>query len=407
MEVRRKRKLVYIITNAMSARYFLVGQLGYLRKQNFDVTLISSPSEVLERIARRERVAVVSLKMEREPSVAKDLVAFVRLVWTLKKIQPDIVNASTPKAGMLGMLASFVLGIPLRVYVLRGLRLETTTGLKRWILRWAERLSAWCAHRVICNSESLRNKYVQLGFVDHQKTCVLEQGSSNGVEAGKWRSNELDRKHAVDLQRELGINPHAPVVGFVGRLTQDKGVVDLYKAFQYMLAKIPNCQLVFVGDFEKADTIPNEIVDKINDHPAIFVTGFVEDPRLYYQGMDLVAFPSYREGLPNVPLEAAASGLPVVGFRATGTVDSVCDGVTGRLVSICDANALANAMIDYIEHPELRRKHGAAGRAWVSECFCPERVWKALLQQYESTLGRNCGDRVNSFATDTFVESLQ
>ena len=376
-------RLVYVITHPMSARHLLNGQLAYMKKQGFDVILITSPGEELNGLAEREGVSIHVIPMEREIRLLKDSVSLVRLYSLIRKLKPAIVNASTPKAGLLGMLASWLALVPVRIYLLRGLRLETSRGLPHFILRCTEKIASGCANRVLAVSESLRKKYVAMGLVDAKKILVLGAGSSNGIDLKRFESNGMPSRE--ELLNRLKIPLDSIVIGFIGRLTRDKGIADLIDVLEILVPRFPNLYLLVVGDYEKGDPVPQHVAEKIETHPQIRREKFNENPVSYYRVMDIFTFPSHREGFPNAPLEAAAFGLPTVGFQVTGTVDSVQDGATGTLVPR-KKEALADAIAAYIVDAELRRSHGTAARKRVEDFFQREQVWSALSQEYETLL---------------------
>ncbi len=379
-------RLVYVTTHGVSALGLMRGQLALMRERGFEVIVIASPSAELDAVAVREDVQTVGIPMEREISPLADIRSLFHLIRALRDLKPDIVNAGTPKAGVLGMLAALVARVPARLYTLRGLRLETTRGIKAFILSWAERAAAFCAQRVICVSHSLREAYLKRRLAGAKKCVVLASGSSNGVNVRRFQLTDAQRVEARALRDRHGIPADAPVVGFVGRLTRDKGIVELYDAFKQLKADFPELHLVLVGDFETGDPVPPKTVSGLQCDPNVTVTGFVSNTELYYECMTLLAFPSYREGFPNVPLEAAASGLPVVGFNATGTVDAVVDGTTGTIVPCGDTNALAAAIRRYLTDDLLKFRHGDAGRQRVAREFRNETVWNALIDLYVSLL---------------------
>jgi glycosyltransferase involved in cell wall biosynthesis len=375
-------KMAYIVSLPRTVRLVLRGQIGHMRARGFDALVITSPGEEFDAIGEYEGVTAVAVPIEREIRPLRDLSTLVQIYRILREHRPEIVNAGTPKAGFLGMLAAWLARVPIRLYVLRGLRLETSVGLRRWLLCWTERVASACAQRVWCVSESLRATYEQLGLVRGGKCFVLANGSSNGVDASRFLETPKLARKSNELRAELGIPEGANVIGFVGRLTRDKGVVELAKAFEQVLSDHPHTYLVIVGSFEMGDRVPKAPEEFLRGHANVVLAGRVLDMAPYYRLMDVLAFPSHREGFPNVVLEASAAQIPAVGFASTGTVDAIQDGVTGTLAERGDAGGLAEAISRYLADPGLRRRHGQAARERVLRDFGQEAIWSALYEEY-------------------------
>ncbi|HWE83913.1 MAG TPA: glycosyltransferase family 4 protein [Terracidiphilus sp.] len=363
----------------------LRGRLRSLRAAGFRVVLISSPGELVTRIADEEGVEHCAISMQRGISPLADLISLVRLCFALIRLQPAIAEFSTPKAGLLGSIASFLCRVPVRIYILRGLRLETAAGMTRRILQLCERITAACSHLVVCNSVSLRSQAHALGFVQRGKVRVIGNGSSSGVDVRHFippSSPTPDR-----VRESLGIPAGAPVVGFVGRLTRDKGIPELLDAFDSLQVDFPEARLLLTGWFDDSeDALSPAQRARITNHPRIHCTGFVSDTAPYYHAMDVLALPTLREGFPNAILEAAASGLPAVSTFATGARDAVLHGRTGLLVPPGDPQALAAAVKRLLLSPELRREMGTAARAWVVEHFMHTSVQSLTVALYRSLI---------------------
>jgi glycosyltransferase involved in cell wall biosynthesis len=359
----------------------LTGRLRALREAGFRVTLVSSPGELLDRTAAREGVEFIAIPMRREIALVADLVSLARLCRLLLRLRPDMTEFSTPKAGLLGTLAAMLCGVPRRVYMLRGLKLETSTGFKRLILLASERLAAACAQVVLCNSNSMRAEALALGVAPEAKLHLLGEGSSNGVNVKRFAPGPSD------VRNRLGLPQEAPVVGFVGRLTRDKGLPELIEAFDTILKTEPEAHLLLVGWFDAAeDALSTALRARILSHPRIHCTGFVTDTAPYYRAMDLMVLPTWREGFPNVVLEAAATGIPVITTLCTGSRDSVVPEVTGLLIPPGYPEAISEAVLRLLRNPELRSHMGQAARAWILEHYSVERVLGLATAFYKSML---------------------
>jgi glycosyltransferase involved in cell wall biosynthesis len=352
-----------------------------MREAGFQVTLVSSPGELLGRTAAREGVAAIPIPMRRRIAPMADLVSLLRLWRLLRKLKPDLVEFSTPKAGLLGTLAARLCGVPCRIYMLRGLRLETAVGFKRRILLAAERLASASAHIVLCNSNSLRAEAMALGVAPAARLHLLGEGSSNGVDTERFSPGP------TDVRERLGIAQNAFVVGFVGRLTRDKGLPELVAAFDEILRAEPEARLLLVGWFDAAeDALGPDLRACIESHPRIHCTGFVDSTAPYYRAMDVMVLPTWREGFPNVVLEAAATAIPVVTTESTGSRDSVLPEVTGLLIPPGYPEAISEAVLKLLRDPQRRWRMGQAARAWVIEHFVDGRVLGLTVAYYKSLL---------------------
>ena len=373
--------------NSSLAVGFLQGQLQYFQRRGFDVTVLCpKPRRGEWEVPRPEGISVVAVPMEREIAPLRDLVSLCRLWRTIRSLRPAVTNVGTPKAGLLGGFAAWVNRVPCRFYTLHGLRFETTQGLRRRLLIYAERLACRFAHRVVCVSHSVREKAIASGLASRGRTVVLGSGSCNGVEASRFATTPQRISQAAELRRQLGIPAQAPIVLFVGRLTCDKGIPELMKAFLQLYKQFPDLWLLLVGCFEDEDPLPVDTRTHLKTHPHVIFTGPAQDTVPYYALADVFVLPSHREGLPTVVLEAQAAGKPVVAASATGIIDLVTDGETGLLFHVDEVPALVEALARLISDKALASKLARAGQERVKRKFRQEEIWQALHREYLEVL---------------------
>jgi lipopolysaccharide/colanic/teichoic acid biosynthesis glycosyltransferase len=379
-----RSRILFTVTVAISCSFYR-GMLGYLENAGFSTTMLSAPGELLTEVSTSQGAASVAVPMEREIRPFHDLVSLWRLYRIIKVAAPEVVDVSTPKAGLLGSVAAMLARVPCRVYTLRGLRMETATGLKRIILWLAERVACACAHRVVPVSESLRLRAIELKLVTPQKARSLGNGSC-GVDTERFTPRLRKSAQVAQLRQTFGLTGNETVIGFVGRFVKDKGIRELVEAFRELSASRSDLRLLLVGDFESGDPVEPDVRRYIESTAAILRPGFVADTAPYYALMDVFVLPTYREGFPGVPLEAQASEVPVVTTDATGAVDSVQHGTTGLIVPVKDAKALTEAIDILLRNPAMRADMGHAGRKWVEQAFRPETIWQAHADMYRDML---------------------
>jgi glycosyltransferase involved in cell wall biosynthesis len=375
-------KILHVITVPFSL-FFFRGQAAFMKSKGVDFNVVASPGEALDRFGGREGVSVHAVPMVRQITPFKDVGALRRLVRLINGLRPDIVHAHTPKGGLLGMISATIARVPVRIYHIRGLPHIASHGHRRLLLKWSEKLSCRLAHQVLCVSHSMRNIAVAEGLCRPEKIKVLRAGSGNGVDAsGRFNPDRYDDACKSDLREKLGIGPHNRVLGYVGRIVRDKGIEELSAAWWNLRERHQDLQLVLVGPIESQDPISEVTLQRLIMDNRVHFVGDLDDPAHWYSIFELVALPTYREGFPNVPLETASMGLPIVTTNVPGCVDAVIDGTTGTLVQPYDATALESALDQYLGDPDLGRQHGLAGRERVLKDFRQEVIWEAIYQEY-------------------------
>jgi len=382
------RPRLVVVVNSAIALGFVEGQLEFFQNKGFDVTVLCPERRdgEWEVPGPATEISIVKIPMERKIAPLQDLESLWRLWRTMRKLRPTVTNVGTPKAGLLGGFAAWLNRVPCRVYTLHGLRFETAKGLKRRLLVYAERLACSFAHRVVCVSHSAREKAIACRLAPRKRIVVLKSGSCNGVDASRFAPNPELLRRAAELREQLGIPEKATVILFVGRLTCDKGIPELLRAFSLLDRQFRDLRLLLVGCFEKEDPLPGDIHRVLKTHRHVVFAGAIEEMPAVYALADVVALPSHREGLPLVVLEAQAAGKPVIGANATGIVDIIADGQTGLLFPIGYAPALARALARLIGNKALARRLGQAGQEQVRRKFQQEQIWEALYEEYFTVL---------------------
>jgi glycosyltransferase involved in cell wall biosynthesis len=376
---------------------FLTGHVAHAKSRGFEVHALSSPGEPLVQFGQRLQIDVHAVVMPRRITPLVDLAALWRIVRIIRQVRPTIVDGHTPKGALLAMMAATVCRVPVRIYHQHGLRLMTATGSTRRVLCWAERMTCRLAHHIICISHSLREVLIEEGFCLPEKIQVLEHGSIDGVEAhSTFDPARISMQSAQRVRARYQIPENALVMGFVGRIVRDKGVIELTESWRTLRAEYPSVHLLIAGPLESHDPIPADVEATLRSDPRVHLAGMVHDMPSIYRILDLLVLPTYREGFGLSLLEAAAMELPVVATRIPGCVDAVRDGETGLLVPVRDAEALTVAIRTYLDNPKLRRQHGTNGRHRALRDFDPEVMREALFHEYLRLLvERGCAEVVN------------
>lgn len=371
------KKIFQLVTVSKSIT-LMKGQIEYLRDKGLDVHVVSS--EGPEQNTYSSDITHV-VNMEREISLKNDLKSLFNMIKLFRKERPYIVNSGTPKAGLIGTLAAFITRRPVRIYTVRGLRLETVTGLKYKILYAMEKLAMYCSTDIIAISDSLKDKIVELGLAKQKDIKVLGYGSSNGINIDNFRKDNVSIPN--DIKEKISGNF---VIGFVGRIVKDKGIHEVIEAFKLVQKKHKNVKLMIVGPIEKDDSISEDEFKYLQNDQDIIMTGHVNDTVRYYNTMDVLLFPTYREGFGNVSIEAQAVEVPVIVNNVTGAKDTLVDNFTGFLVDKGNYQQIFDRIDYLITHPQQKKQLGINGRKNVEEKFRNEVIWEHLETIYKNKL---------------------
>ena len=380
-------KLLRITTVPVSLHKLLQGQINYMQENGFEVILASAGGKEIEAIEKETGIPVHILPLTRKISPFTDLQALWQTYKLIKKHKPDIVHTHTPKAGITGMLAAKLAGVPVRMHTVAGMPLMEAKGIKRKILNLVEKCTYWSATKIYPNSYGLKEFIIQDKLAHPSKLKVIAKGSSNGIDTAYFHPEHFSLSQKENLKKQLGINPEDTVFVFIGRLVGDKGINELIKAFQKLSGNQKNIKLLLVGNEEpELDPLQTETKENILSNPQIITTGWVEDVRPYLAISDILVFPSYREGFPNVVLQAGAMGLPAIVTDINGCNEIITHHHNGLIIPPKDEKAVYEAMNLLMENLELRSRLAQNARPGIEAKYKQEAVWEALLEEYRRAL---------------------
>lgn len=391
------QKILILSTVSSTLWVFYRGLIAALRAQGHDVTVAAANDYCLERFADEYGCRIVPLQLRRRIAPLHDLICLVQLIRLMRFRRYDLVHAHTPKAGLLGMTAAWLAGISNRIYTLHGLPLETAHGLKRILLRITEKVSLGLAASRLVVSESLANRCLELGLLKKDHFRILGDGSACGVDRSRFNSDKCRGEDAVAAKQKLNIPADALVIGFVGRVTPDKGIDVLLDVFEQLCCERQNVHLLIIGDYDgpRGERVA-EYRRRIQENKRISHCTFTEDIVPLYGCMDMLVLPSKREGFNYALLEASACGLPVIAARVVGCVDAVIEGKTGLLVHVENRSQLNAAIDTLLSDSKLRAELGKNGEQRIAEHFDSRILINEHMRLYQQ-----CLKQVKSNAEET------
>lgn len=381
----KKIKLFRTSTVPESLNILLKGQLKFL-SQYFDIQAISGQSTYLQEVNKREGVRVFPIEMERKISPIKDFISLVRLYWYFRKEKPQIVHSITPKAGLLTMLAGKLAGVPIRIHTFTGLIFPSKIGVMQKLLIAMDRLLCWSATHIIPEGKGVMQDLIQYKITS-KPLKIIANGNVNGIDLEYFSPNTISENQKQELKQKLGFSEKDFVFIFVGRLVGDKGINELVKAFSEL--NTSKIKLILVGSEERElDPLKPETIAEIEQNKNIFSVGFQKDVRPYFAISDALVFPSYREGFPNVVMQAGAMELPSIVSNINGCNEIIIEGENGLIVPAKSVIELKNAMQKILDNSELYVKLKSNSRRMIEERYEQSVVWNALLEEYKLLLNK-------------------
>ena len=382
-----KPKLFRITTIALSLLKLLDGQLSFMSRNGFEVTAIATPGAMLKEVQMKEFVKVKGFNLTRQITPLRDLFALLQLTVYLLKEKPAIVHTHTPKAGLIGMIAAWLSRVPVRLHTVAGLPLLETHGITRKVLDLTEKLTYACAHEVYPNSKKMKEIIIENGFCSESKLKVVGNGSSNGIDTSVFDPSLFSEVVQASLKTALGIAQEDKVLCFIGRIVKDKGVNELVEAFINMSRANKQIKLLLVGPFERElDPLKKDVEEAILNHSQIIFTDYQADIRPYLAISDIFVFPSYREGFPNVVMQAGAMGVPCIVSDINGCNEIIENGENGLIITVKDSSAIEKALASMLSNPKLLKNMAENSRSLIVQNYDQQFLWNALLQEYERLL---------------------
>ena len=344
---------------------------------------VSSPGEQLDEVSRREGVKAVAVPMERHISPLKDLKSLLGLIRVFRREKPMMVHSITPKAGLLSMMAAWVCRVPVRLHTFTGLVFPTATGLTQKILILTDRLTCACATHIVPEGEGVKNDLINYR-ITKKPLKVLGHGNVRGIDLDHYNPGLPEVQAEASKLRKPGIFTFI----FVGRLVRDKGINELVEAFGQLNKEYPHTRLLLVGRFEPdLDPLKPATLEEIEHNRAIDAVGEQSDVRPWLAASDVFVFPSYREGFPNVVIEAGAMGLPSIVTDINGSREIVIENKNGVIVSPHNSESLKIAMSSFVASQKYTEGLSVDARKLIASRFEQSYVRQCLKDYYKEILG--------------------
>lgn len=374
-------RVIRAATASSSLDQFLRGQLRFLNGK-YEVYGLTGDTTFIAQTKEREGVPIIHIPIQRDINVFHDMVSLIRMIRLFHKIKPTIVHSLTPKAGLLCMIAGYITGVPIRLHTFTGLIFPHKTGFLQWMLIWMDKILCMCATAVFPEGNGVKQDLLDYNITT-KPLRVLGNGNINGVDFDYYDEALYPSTEQKKIRNLLGIDDTDTVFAFIGRMVKDKGVVDLIHSFNQIANTHPNMKLILLGNYEpKLDPLPPNILDDIKKNKNILNMGYQEDVRPFIAISDILVFPSYREGFPNVPLQFGAFKKAMILTDIYGCNEIVEHRKSGLLVPRKCVSSLVDSMIQLMENKELSKELGEAAYTSIKTQFNQKIVWVELEKKY-------------------------
>ncbi len=376
------KKLFKISACSLSLSVMLKGQFSFLNHY-YEVTAIASPGIGHEDIKKNEGIKTCEILIKRRINILYDLKSLFLLYRLFRKEKPYIVHSVTPKAGLLSVLAGYLAGVPHRIHTFTGLIFPYRTGFMYHLLKNMDRLICLFATKVIPEGLGVKNDLIG-HRVTYKELKIIGNGNVNGIDVEHFKISEKIKEQRFELRNNWFANENTVIFCFVGRIVGDKGINELVKAYYRVREIQKNVRLLLVGSREdQFDPLQNETKQMINTDESIIEPGFIKDIRPYLAASDVFVLPSYREGFPNVVLQAGAMELPSIVTDISGCNEIIINGKNGVIIPSKDEESLYLRMLELTENSEKRKILSTAARQMIIERYEQKYFWNELLNEYK------------------------
>jgi glycosyltransferase involved in cell wall biosynthesis len=384
----KKPRLLRITTVPISLHLLLKGQPQFMQSNGFKVLTVSADGKELAAI-KSSGIPHQIINLTRKISPIADTIALWKMIQLIKSFKPDIVHTHTPKAGLIGMMAAFICRVPIRLHTVAGLPVMEALGLKKSLLILTEKITCFCANNVYPNSNGLMVFMINNFRSFKHKFKVLGKGSTNGIITKHYSLTPELSVLADHLKSKYNIQPSDFVFCFIGRLVGDKGINELINVFD-CLSKNNNCKLLLVGMQEpELDPLSANCLEIIHNNKNIISLGYQDDVRVALTASNVFVFPSYREGFPNVVMQAQSMGVPCIVSDINGCNELVTHQESGLIVPVKNETALQEAMCILMNDTEKCKSFASIARENILQHYEQSQVWNYILNEYKQMLSKN------------------
>lgn len=379
-------RVMHLVAVGISARLFLSPHFRRMKQAGFDVSLACTDDTDARMCVQNTGITYVPVTIQQSTAPLADFISLIQLCRILRSNRPQVVHAHMSKAGLIGSIAAWWAGVPIRIYHNHGMAFLSARGWKRWFLRAIERITCGFATTVIYCAPSNLEDAIAERVVPRDKGTVLGPGTIRGLDLTAMNIGQ-SKARGMALRRIERIPDDCKIVGFVGRLVPHKGIKTILEAWRFLPPVVRAYSYLCIcgghGDAAMERLVSEAVA---NSELHVRYLGFTDEMQAWYSVMDVLAQPSWHEGWGYNVLEASYFAVPAVGTRISATVDAILDGRTGLLVPVQDPEAMATALAQLLTDEPLRQQLGEAARERTVRDFSEDKICPLMIDYYHQLL---------------------